>query len=562
MKGKIVIVECMSTGANYVEDLLKRGYEPVIVEARQIGAEADVAAFRQARDAAQKKLPPNIKIIRENPDYEEILRQVREVQPLHIITGSEFGVMLTVRLAHDLGLPGNPIESLPAMTQKDAMHEALKAHGIRYIRGKIIKSVQEAADFYDAIGASGIVVKRTRGAGTQGLHLCDNREDFLQAVEIELGKNVDIITEKSDVLIQERINGREFIVNTVSCNGEHRLVSLLEYDKLKMSNGTNAYNYFETVNELKIGHSRLIRYAFEVADAIGIKYGPIHGEYMIDEKGPVLIEVNCRPMGFGLPRKFMDITFGQHETDSALDAYLAPEVFAIKKQQPYRPLRKAAIKLFILPEDTTVETAPILSISRRLKSFYAGSFDRVGRETVLSRTRDMETTGGVLYLIHDDEKIVKRELELLHTLEMKYPRILFHDLKPEKQTPAEEFDLQKVMDQTACHGATLVFSDKLTQAEGVIVTGIDNLSNTYDGFEQGILDLREDKTFVDLESLLQQIFTFFSKVRQGGRIIVPETTYCRLPYGLEGMEILAKIGGLRVEAPPSGNSSLLVSTII
>lgn len=118
------------------------------------------------------------------------------------------------------------------------------------------------------------------------------------------------------------------------------------------------------------------------------------------------------------------------------------------------------------------------------------------------------------------------------------------------------------MNQTACHGATLVFSDKLTQAEGVTVTGIDNLPDTYDGFEQGILDLRDDKSFFDMESLLQQIFIFFGKVRQGGRIIVPETTYCRLPYGLDGMEILAKIGGLRIEVPSSGKSSLLIATVL
>ncbi|MBR3748154.1 MAG: ATP-grasp domain-containing protein, partial [Selenomonadaceae bacterium] len=316
MKKKIIVVDACSTGLNYVEDIIKRGYEPVLVEAHQIGTEEDVAGFRQGRDAAKKTLPPNIKIIKENPDYNEILRQVREVQPLHIIAGSEFGVMLTVRLAHDLGLPGNPIENLSAMTQKDAMHEALKAHGLRYIRGKIVNSVQEAADFYDEIGAKGIVVKRTRGAATQGLHLCDNREDMLRAVEIELNENIDTSTEKNNVLIQERINGREFIVNTVSCNGEHRITSVWEYDKLKLSNGTNAYNYTDTVNKLKIGHSRLIRYAFEVIDAIGIKYGPIHGEYMIDEKGPVLIEVNCRPMGFAMPRKFVDMAFGQHETDS------------------------------------------------------------------------------------------------------------------------------------------------------------------------------------------------------------------------------------------------------
>lgn len=48
MKGKIVLVECWSTGANYVEDILKHGYEPVIVEVSDyVGTEVDVTLFRQ-----------------------------------------------------------------------------------------------------------------------------------------------------------------------------------------------------------------------------------------------------------------------------------------------------------------------------------------------------------------------------------------------------------------------------------------------------------------------------------------------------------------------------------
>ena len=53
--------------------------------------------------------------------------------------------------------------------------------------------------------------------------------------------------------------------------------------------------YMETVTELGVGHSQLIRYAFDVLEAIGIQYGPVHGEYMVDEKGPVLIEGNPFP---------------------------------------------------------------------------------------------------------------------------------------------------------------------------------------------------------------------------------------------------------------------------
>ena len=65
----------------------------------------------------------------------------------------------------------------------------------------------------------------------------------------------------------------------------------------------------------------------------------------------------------------------------------------------------------------------------------------------------------------------------------------------------------------------------------------------------------------DLESIIQQIYVFASKIRKGGRILIPESTYCHLPYGIEGMEILLKVSGLLIELPLSGVPGLLVATI-
>lgn len=114
------------------------------------------------------------------------------------------------------------------------------------------------------------MLKRTRGAATQGLYMCDDIDEMIKSIQEALKNDLDTSAERSKLLLQERINGREHIVNTASSNGDHRLVSIWEYDKLKMPNGTNAYNYCESVNQLKIGHSRLVRYAFDTVDAIGI----------------------------------------------------------------------------------------------------------------------------------------------------------------------------------------------------------------------------------------------------------------------------------------------------
>ena len=103
-------------------------------------------------------------------------------------------------------------------------------------------------------------------------------------------KNKPICDEIHDLLIQERINGTEYIVNTVSCNGQHRVTLIWKYKKVKTSEGAMIYDTCETVNELNLGEAEMVEYAYDVADALGIQYGPVHGEYMIDEKGPVLIE--------------------------------------------------------------------------------------------------------------------------------------------------------------------------------------------------------------------------------------------------------------------------------
>ena len=52
---------------------------------------------------------------------------------------------------------------------------------------------------------------------------------------------------------------------------------------------------------------------------------PIHGEYIIYDKGPVLNEVNCRPCGGTRAPEFLDRISEQHETDSILEAYLNPK---------------------------------------------------------------------------------------------------------------------------------------------------------------------------------------------------------------------------------------------
>ena len=56
MKRNIVIYEYISTGFNYIDDTLARGYEPVLLESQIAGTEEDQALFRALREPLKAKL--------------------------------------------------------------------------------------------------------------------------------------------------------------------------------------------------------------------------------------------------------------------------------------------------------------------------------------------------------------------------------------------------------------------------------------------------------------------------------------------------------------------------
>ncbi|MCR5746930.1 MAG: ATP-grasp domain-containing protein [Lachnospiraceae bacterium] len=566
MKGKIVIVHCASTGVNYIDDIISCGYEPVIVKVDYAGTEED-KALTATQDKADAKRFKNIKIIQYDPDYQVILKQVRELSPKLILAGSEFGVELALHLSNDLGLPSNPEKLLKAMTHKDAMHESLKRYGIRYIRGKVVSTLEEAIEFYETLDSERAVVKRTRGFGTQGVTLCDNREEFIRTITNELGRQSTMDSEQIDVMVQERIEGSEYIVNTVTCQGEHYLTSMWKYHKVLLSNGTNAYSSLENITHMEIGYTEMVNYAFEVLDAIGIECGPVHAEFMIDEKGPVLIEINCRPMGGAFDRKFLDKLYGHHETDLILDSFLNPEDFKKVRQKIYEPIRKGCLKIFIFKEDMKADSAPVLSLCQRLKSYHSSIFDRVGRDSFMRKTNNLETNGGYVYLVHDDERILDSDKDLLHRLEMDFPKLLFQDATEINDVKTVDRDIVSIMKARPCRGNTLIVSDRSDDAdissETLYATVIspNEIYEAYDSYEQVILDITQEESFMDLEILFRQIMEAINKIRPTGCVLIPKSTYLRMPYGSSGMEALLIVAGVRIEVPDSGKDRVLVGRV-
>lgn len=501
MKNKIVVAEPMSTAFNFLEDIRQRGYEPVILEAYIPEGYA-----RRLMDEERKNKYARIKypitLIKENPDYATTLREVHGLDPLLVLVGGEEGVIIGTRLADDLGLTGNSFSNIQKMTRKSVMHRALKEAGLRYIHGKEVSSWEDCLLFLEETGMEDVALKHDHGVASVGVHLVHGKEELLDAFRQEKTAENMFGEAENRLLLQERIFGDEYVVNTNSRNGVPALTSVFRYHKKQTPSGYIVYRGLEAVMELDRKEAQLVEYAFQAVQALGITDGPVHGEYMIDEKGPVLIEANCRVMGGSAPSGFLDKVFGYHETDVVLDSMLDGDFHRNFLKKPYRPLRKGYVKDFYSDRDKTISSSGIVPILRNMESFYSGWVENARKTDHIRETIDLETETGCVYLVHDDPESTKRDFDLLMLIEETYPDLLYSN--------------------------TSLFHPPENSA----------------ALTPEIMDILKR----DTETLISDIISFYKNGAKGNPII-PEKLLNATPYNREIMDILKNISGVSFKSP-------------
>ena len=557
----IVVVDCISSGTNYIEDIVNRGYNPVILEL--LPGEADPEEYKQKMQSNYSRIEYEYDLIFEQDNYEETLETVRKLNPLVIVAGSERGVILTSRLSNDLGLLGTPIENLDSMTLKDKMHERLAEAGLRHIRGKVVTSIEQAVDFYDSESLNEVVIKPIYSFCSVGVRICLSKQEMIDSLKEIFHKNNAYGDENTELLVQERINGEEYIVNTTSCDGIPRLISMWKYEKVKTSEGAIVYDTINSVKNLNLGEAEMVEYAYEVVRAIGIEYGPVHGEFMIDENGPVLIEVNCRPAGLSMKSEYLDMIFGQHDTDSILDSYLNPERFKEQRKQIYRPPGNGTVKLFIAPENILAKSVPMMNIAPKLQSYFDSTLHNINETELFVKTEDLNTTCGVVFLASKDRNVVDEDVEFLRSVEKNAFELVLSEEADENKSIDEEqiiSRLQNLIKSTEKYGHGLLITDQDVPDTSILQINLENIHRLHGHFDYILVNLNQSITNMDDEESVKLIFKICSYIKVGGLLFVPKSTYDYLPGARKGVEAMVKNSNFNIEAPPFGIKNAVIAS--
>lgn len=546
MKECILIMEPLSTGENYVYDVISRGFCPIVVFPLLSGTGENVGVYEKIRETARARFPEEVLYIADTGNYETLISEIRKYPVICVVIGSELGAELGDRIARDLGLAGNPPESSVLHRDKNLMQERLRERGLPHIRGRLISTVGEAEAFLREEKLDNAVVKPKDGSGSVGVHICHGQKEILDIIQEGFAEENMFGEKSSSLLVQELLIGTEYIVNTISRNGEHYISDIWRYDKIPIGNGRdgNAYNYARLVTQPDAYEYELCLYALQVVDALDIKYGPTHGEYMLTADGPVLIELGARPMGAGLKKSYMEMYLGHHITDRSLDAYLDADLFQKQAQMPYHPCMEAMIKVMLMGKETVYDNVPLLSIIQELDSVQTSNLQSTLLTDRLVRTVDLETACASIFMCHNDSRVLERDYRILHSLEMKMPEMMFCSTKVSEKPFDKEEMLRSYHDFSAA-GRTLIFCADSTGLEnGVTIESISRLEGVYDSIFLWLKGIP-----YNVEEIISAVSALLKYLKTGGTVVIPEESAETFPYGRTGVIAVLEANHIMIRIP-------------
>lgn len=239
-------------------------------------------------------------------------------------------------------------------------------------------------------------------------------------------------------MIQEFLEGKEYVVDTVSRNGVHKVVTIWEYDK-RQCNGADFIYFGLRLKSATDPRCRdLIDYQKKVLDALEIRHGAGHGEVMLTPDGPCLVEVGARPHGGeGSWVPMVNKCLGTSQVKALVDTFLDPEIFDATPDEPILSEWFGCEVDFVARKSGILVALPKLDDCKKLKSFFEMDiFVKPGEK--LNMTIDCITTPGNVRLVARDRFEMEADILRLRDLEQDGFFVLKEDVEEKKEKEPEE----------------------------------------------------------------------------------------------------------------------------
>lgn len=152
-------------------------------------------------------------------------------------------MLLTDQLSVQMGTRSNPLELSHARRNKFDMGETVREAGVRAVRQYCGHTWDEVMSFLEEWKPSPFlcVVKPIQSAGSDDVIKCTSPAEVNEAFHKINGAVNRLGVVNEGVLVQEYLDGAEYVVDSVSRDGVHKITAIWEYDKRAANGHFNVY---------------------------------------------------------------------------------------------------------------------------------------------------------------------------------------------------------------------------------------------------------------------------------------------------------------------------------
>jgi biotin carboxylase len=413
----MVVVDCYSSGAQVAYYAQQRGYKIICLWSTQDEALLDLVP-KDLDITFDKILFCTGKTERDkNAIHAQLLALPWEV--VGVIAGGETGVDLCDSLSERMGLRTNGAAGTIARRDKWHMGEKIRAAGVRAVEQQLCSNMSEVESFLQRHTHFPVVVKPIDSAGSDGVTLCDTREKVHGAFKA-LHMQTNVLGSLNEaVLVQEFLCGTEYVVDTVSRDGVHKVAAIWEYDRRAGPDGTCGFVCYgqKLISADTEIAKKLVEYQFSVNDALGIRNGAAHSEVKICRGEAVLVEVGARCQGAeGFWCKVADECLGYNQAEALIDCYTPDSTNFDNLPAVPKPKKAGRIKILISYHAGEIKKIKCVDKVKSLPSYREFCmFVEEGKAITL--TTNCFTWLGFVTLCHEDEGQIADDYKALERIE-------------------------------------------------------------------------------------------------------------------------------------------------
>ncbi|WLW53080.1 ATP-grasp domain-containing protein [Streptomyces sp. YU58] len=346
---------------------------------------------------------------------EDVVRHLRALRPVAVIAASEFGIEVADELASRLGLRGNDPALSTARRDKFRMMEVLAAAGVPTSRQQRGSDLAALLDWWRASGLDRVVVKPLDSAGSEDVYTCDTEEEVAAAFRAGIGKTNLMLSANEEVLIQEHLAGDEYVVNSVSRDGGHWFTDAWISRKRITSGKRLVYDYEDLLAPDAPELDGILSYVGEVLDGLAVTDGPAHTELILTADGPRLLETGARLSGLANPPALHRCT-GADQVTLTLDCH-SPDAARLRgRPRRYERHESARCVNLLAHRELPLPARAVEEALAGLPAFQSIRF-RKPEGTVTRPTVDLNSSPGVVFLVHRDPAEIENSYKLLREIE-------------------------------------------------------------------------------------------------------------------------------------------------